>query len=247
MEGQHGTSSRGAASSGDAAPARGAFRCALILRITASKVRGREPAGEGVLLRGVVRAEQPQPRAPRSWVTPWPKASPRGTSPEPALAEHRQQAVHADPPQHEDRPQARGEEPPLPLQVVAAGEDLVAGRLVGGRGAAGDGRDVARRASAQAVLRARWTPAWLAKPGAVERREQEVAGAVAGEDPAGAVGPVGRRGEADDQEPGLAGRRSRGPGGPSSRRPGSASPSRGRPGGTTPAGAGTARRRPRRG
>ena len=56
---------------------------------------------------------------------------------------------------------------------------------------------------------------WFAKPHAVQRREQEVARAVAGEHAAGAVAAVRGRREPDDQHPGAAGRRSRAPAGPS--------------------------------
>ena len=54
---------------------------------------------------------------------------------------------------------------------------------------------------------------WFASPHAMQRREQEVARPVAGEDPAGAVAAVRRRRQADDQDP----------------RPGIAEPGTGRP------------------
>ena len=59
-----------------------------------------------------------------------------------------------------------------------------------------------RRREAQAVVAAD-RGRLVGEPGAVERRVEPVAGAVAGEHPAGAVGAVGGGGEADDQDPRL--------------------------------------------
>ena len=59
---------------------------------------------------------------------------------------------------------------------------------------------------------------WFAKPRAVQRGEQPVAGAVAGEDAAGAIAAVRRRREPDDQRRARPDRRTPAPGAPS--RPG---------------------------
>src|SRR5262249_18764170 len=85
----------------------------------------------------------------------------------------------------------------LALQIREAVVALAGGRLVGGRRAADDGGDVGVF-EAQAVVGP--LPGRLVgEPGAVERRVEPLAGAVAGEHAPGAVGAVG--GGADAQDP----------------------------------------------
>ena len=79
-------------------------------------------------------------------------------------------------------------------RAISSGSGLLAG------GAQRAGRDVAV-AQPQAVVPRTTDVGWLAKPARWSGREQEVAGAVAGEDAAGAVAAVGRGGEADDEQP----------------------------------------------
>jgi hypothetical protein len=77
-----------------------------------------------------------------------------------------------------------------------AGVALLRGRLVRRRRAAHGGRDpgVAQREAVAGVQRRRL----VGEAGTVQRGEEEVARAVAGEDPAGAVRAVGGRREAED-------------------------------------------------
>jgi len=91
-----------------------------------------------------------------------------------------------------------GEGGELGGQVAAAAGDLVGGRLVVGRGAAGGGDDVgvAQREAVVGALRRRDVGEALG----VEGGEEKIARAVAGEDAAGAVGAVGGGGQADQQE-----------------------------------------------
>ena len=89
--------------------------------------------------------------------------------------------------QDEHGAQAR-EEAPLAGQVLAAAADLFRERPVGGRRAAGRGRDVAVD-ELQAVA-ARDRGRLAREAGAMQRGEEEVAGAVAGEDASGAVAAV---------------------------------------------------------
>ena len=72
-------------------------------------------------------------------------------------------------------------------------------RLVGRRRAAHGGGDVRDRAAPARRRRARSWAGWPS-PAAVHRREQEVARAVAGEHPTGAVAAVGRGREAEDED-----------------------------------------------
>ena len=87
----------------------------------------------------------------------------------------------------------------LALQVRQAVVALGRGRPVGGRGAA-DRRGDPGVAQAQAVA-AVLGLGLIGVAGPVQGGEEPIAGAVAGEDPAGAVGAVRGRGEADDYQP----------------------------------------------
>src|SRR5687767_5048592 len=109
--------------------------------------------------------------------------------------EHGDEPVLRDAAEDEDGP--RPEEPPLADQVLPAAADFFRQRLVRGRRAAGHGGDVA---VAQLETVAACDGSGLARePGAVEPGEQEIAGAIAGEDAAGAVAAVGGRREPHDQ------------------------------------------------
>src|SRR5688572_8416315 len=90
------------------------------------------------------------------------------------------------------------EEAPLAHEVLAAAADLLRQGPIGGRRAAGGGRDVAIDQPQPIAPRHRGGLAREAGP--VEGGEQEIAGAIAGEDAAGAVAAVGGGGETDDQQ-----------------------------------------------
>ena len=171
-------------------------RWRFTLARTASKRRGvRRPVK--VFCWETWKEQKSRTPPPRSWATPWPKARPRGTSRPVSRSIARKPSIAMRPRTRTARTLAQ--EGPLAGEVLAAARDLLGRRLVGGRRAAGDGGDVAV-AEPQAVVAA--DRLRLARePGAVEAGEQEVAGAVAGEDAAGAVAAVRGGGEAHDQEP----------------------------------------------
>ena len=171
-----------------------------------------EPAGEGVLLAtgGSSRARRPARWPPR------PRGRTSGGAPgsgDPAPASTRADGVAGEPAEHHDHPHL-GEQLELP-----------------DRGTAGSGR--ARRAwacwrAARSAPRPRRRRRVSSRPssaarggrlvgeaGAVQRGEEPVARAVAGEHAAGAVGAVGGGGEPGDEHPGARDRRTPGPGGPS--------------------------------
>ena len=91
-----------------------------------------------------------------------------------------------------------GEQSQLLDEVGQAGVALLGSRLVVRRGAADAGADVAI-GQAQAVATA-GGGRLVGEAGAVQGGEEPVAGAVAGEDAAGAVAAVRRRCQADDEE-----------------------------------------------
>jgi len=95
---------------------------------------------------------------------------------------------------------AEVEEGELGGQPGGAGVALGGEGLVVGRGALDRGGDVAA-AEGEAVV-AGHRDRLVGEAGAVETGEQPVAGAVAGEDPAGAVAAVGRRGQTEDEQAG---------------------------------------------
>ena len=101
-----------------------------------------------------------------------------------------------------------------------AGVALVGGRLVGRRRAA-HRRGDPRAGEAQPVV-AGGARRLVGEAGAVEGGVEEVARAVAGEHPAGAVGAVGGRGQADDHDPGVGIAEARARAGPSTPRRGTA-------------------------
>ena len=89
----------------------------------------------------------------------------------------------------------------LGAEVRGTGITLERGRLVGRWGATYRRGDKGPRQFEPVVSRA--AEGLVGIPGPVQGGEEEVARAVAGEHPAGPVPPVGRRGEADDDEPGA--------------------------------------------
>src|SRR5690625_104933 len=164
-----------------------------------------EPAGERVLLRDVVGADEADAAAARG-----------GQLRLRAVAEHRPGARHrpaeggtrrerrppGDAAEGEHRRRRRLQEGDLPFQPAAARGPLLRGRGVAGRGAA-HRRDDAGAGELQAVVGGDGG-GLVGVPGPVQGGEDPVAGPVAGEQPAGAVGAVCRRGEPDDEE--VAGR-----------------------------------------
>ena len=88
----------------------------------------------------------------------------------------------------------------LPTQIGDAGGALLRGRLVLRRRAADGGRDVGVAETKSVVERDRGR--LVGQTGPEEGGEEPVTGAVAGEDPSGAVAAVGGRGQTDDQDPG---------------------------------------------
>jgi hypothetical protein len=89
---------------------------------------------------------------------------------------------------------------PLPYEKGRAGVALVGSGSVGRRGTTHGGAHVgARQLEAVAPVLA---GGLVGVAGSVQCPEHPVTGAVTGEDPAGTVPPMGRRGQADDQEPG---------------------------------------------
>ena len=129
----------------------------------------------------------------------------------PDLAQHGQEAVHGHPAQGQDRAHAR-EQRPLPCQVLAAVADLLRQRPVAGRRAARDRGHVAVD-EAQAVV-AGDGDGLVGEARAMQRGEEEIARAVAGEDAAGAVAAVRGGGQAHDQQARARGRPSPGTGRP---------------------------------
>src|SRR4029453_4802770 len=108
-----------------------------------------------------------------------------------------QEAVHGDLAEDDDGAQV-AEQTQLLDQVGPAVDDLFRQRLVGGRRAATDRRHerVAQLEAVAAADRSRL----VRKAGGVQRLEEEIAAAVAGEQPAGAVAAVRGRSEADDPQ-----------------------------------------------
>ena len=158
-----------------------------------------EPAGEGVLLRDVVRSRRAARPSPRSWAAPWPNAKRARGGTAAGLAQHAPGSRPWPTRPSDEHGAQLGEQRPLAGEVLAAARDLGRGRLVGGRRAARHRRRCSSRGGAG---RRRGDRRRLAgEAGAVEGGEEEVAGAVAGEDAAGAVAAVGGGGEAHDQEP----------------------------------------------
>ena len=203
----------------------------LATNTSSSIVRG-EPAGEGVVLAGVVAAEQGDPAQvdlggvgePRAWaryVVPRGGGTPRARRPSRSRRGRPRRARTTT--AGRSRRAARG-----------AGVALGDGGLVGGRGAA-DGRHHPGPDQPLAVAGVRGGRLG-GEPDPVQAGEEPVARAVAGEDPAGAVAAVGRRRQADDQDARASGRPSRRWAGPSraGRRTTPACPAR-RPRATAPA------------
>ena len=182
-------------------------------RNTASSIVGREPAGERVLLARVERAEHGD-RAARHFE--------QVREPRPARREldAEQRGARAAPTTSPRSRTRRARRSPAPGRAARA-----RGRRYGVHSSRSAGVGLfaggAQRTAAATYASRSASPSstavdvgWFAKPHAVQRREQEVAGPVAGEHPAGAVPAVRGGREADDQHRARAGRRSRAPGRP---------------------------------
>ena len=172
--------------------------------------RLREPAGEGVLLARVVGAEQHGPAVDR-------RARRRGRS---AAWAARRAAGRRRPrrtgPRHTITRTA-GSSSSSSRRVGQAVVALLGQRLVGGRRAAHRRAPRTRRCSRS--RRPAWTDVRLVREaGAVQRGEQPVARAVAGEHAAGAVAAVGGGRQAEHVHARRRGRRSRARAGPSTPR-----------------------------
>ena len=158
--------------------------------------RRRQLAGERVLLAGVKAAEQQRRGGRASSTAPWPKRGRgRGTG-TPRAASRRSAASQANAPRQTITRTSR-EQLELARRVRQARVALGRRRLVRRRRAAHRRRDpgVAQRQPVAGVHRRRL----VGEARAVQRGEQEVARAVAGEHAAGAVGAVRRRRQAEDQ------------------------------------------------
>ena len=164
---------------------------------TASIIAGRQLAGERVLLAGVKAAEQ----------------RPRLAVGDHAVAELRLRPRHRAPPRRRAQPQRAlpreaaeahddvhvRQQRDLALEPVRAVRALLRRRQVRRRRAAHRGDDVGAAQREPVVARDRLR--LVREPGAVQRREQEVARAVAGEDPARPVAAVRGGREPEDQDP----------------------------------------------
>ena len=153
--------------------------------------RGREDAGEGVLLRGVVAAEEGHGARRRLGSM---RKLGLGTEPQDT-----QRGVPGEGAETDHYP--RLEQPKLTDGVGEAGVAFFWGRLVLRRGAADGGGDPGS-AEAEAVF-AVARDGSVREAGAVERGEEEVARAVAGEKAARPVRAVGSGGEAQDHQLGV--------------------------------------------
>ena len=174
--------------------------------------RLRQLAGEGVLLAGVVRAEQRDALVERASRRRGRSAGAGAGTARPAADQARRKPSMAIWPRATTtrRPPSRRQ---LLEQVRPAVDDLVRQRLVGRRRAAADRRHegAAQREAVAAVDRGRL----VGEAGRVQRLEQEVAAAVAGEQAPGAIAAVRRRRQPDDQQRRARGRRNPAAGGPS--------------------------------
>jgi hypothetical protein len=149
-----------------------------------------EAAGGGVLLAGVVRAEEPGRRL-----------RVEDAVAEIEAAEGRNSRVNIEGEAAEDEHAAEVfEEGEFAFEIGLAGADLVRVGLVIGWGATDGGGDPGV-VEGEAVA-AMGGGGLVGEAGFVEGAEEEVAGTVAGEDAAGAVGAVGAGGEAENKEAG---------------------------------------------
>src|SRR4051812_1338756 len=156
--------------------------------------------GVGVLAARVVAAEQQRQPGAELRLAAVPERRARAGADAVRVGDVSQVGVVADLAQRHHDAQA-GEGGDLGRQGAAAADDLAGGRLVVGWRAA-DGREgvgVAQREPVGGVLRG----GDVGEPRRVKRGHEEVARAVAGEDPSGPVGAVGGRGQADQQQAGV--------------------------------------------
>ena len=166
--------------------------------------RSGQPAGEGVLLAGVVAAEQFAVRPPAS-----PSPSRRARTPVaargtvvPSRGQRGPQRGPGEAAQHDEAPRGRREQ----LQVAhQPGRGRCRARSAVGLLSGGAQCTAARiRVSSRRWPSSADTEVGSGRePGPVQRGEQPVAAAVPGEDPAGAVAAVRRRGQPDQQDPGV--------------------------------------------
>lgn len=146
----------------------------------------------GVLLAGVVAADE-------SWVAGEGGAVGEG-KPRLCFAADGQVSIESDAAEDDDD-LGVFEEFQLLFEVGLAGADFIGRRLVAGRGAV-DGAGDPGIGELEAVAQV-GAGGLVGEAGVAEGPEKEVAGAVPGEDAAGAIGAVGTGGEADDDEAGL--------------------------------------------
>ena len=176
-------------------------------------------AGEGVLLARVVGADHRSAVAGRrldAVTEPGPPPEPAG--PGPARRRRTGRAPRGPAP-------SRAGPAPAPGTGRQRSRSAGVGRLAGG---AQRTEAVTQTPSSRRPSSGPHRGRLVGEPAPVERGEQPVAGAVAGEHPPGSVAAVGGRGQADDDDRRRRDRRSREPGGPSTPRPGT------RPGGSRP-------------
>ena len=164
--------------------------------MTASEHGRREAARERVLLAGVIRPEQRAvAHLDLGAVTESRRRGRRRFSPSAEDAQHLRPRKAPQRDHHADV----GEQVELGFQVGTAGLALLGRRLVGRRRAAHRGGDV-RVAQSQPVSPAN-ASGLVGQARPMQRAEQKVARAVAGEDPAGAIAAVRRGRQSDDQNP----------------------------------------------
>ena len=170
-----------------------------------------ELAGEGVLLAHVVAADQPDRASvgrgqSRLGGVPEPRLGAGHVPAEPPSAAERRRPRRSTPGPASTRSRGAASSRSRSSQCAQVAFSTVVGLLAGG----------AQRTAAMIRMPCSTSPSPLAHglrlagvPGAVQRGIQPVAGAVAGEHPAGAVGAVGGGGEPDDEHLRARGRRSR--------------------------------------
>jgi peptidoglycan/xylan/chitin deacetylase (PgdA/CDA1 family) len=156
----------------------------------------RQPAGEGVLLARVVRAEEHP--FPDQDLRPMPEPRPRPGHGLAGPGENAKHGIPAELAQGEDDP-CRVQDRDLPGEERRAGVPLLDRRPVRGRRATHRGRDP-HPGERQAVVGTAAGRA-IREPEVVQRRPQEVAGRVAGKDATRPVRAVGRRRQANDVDP----------------------------------------------
>src|ERR687892_220528 len=157
-----------------------------------------QDACEGVLLAGVVRADQCVRADGRLGTVAEPR--PGAWHGVPGSRERPQSGAPGEGPQR-DHPPNPVQQPQLPDEIGQARVPLLRRGPVRRRGALDRGRHVRplETESIVAVVRG----GLVGQAGAVHRGEQPVTGAVAGEDPPGPVAAVSRRGQPHHEDPGV--------------------------------------------